>query len=157
MSVSLRYMWYLPGHDQLGDIKHYLSTLDRYNVTELGQALGLRYTTLRDLPHGGFLNEVMTLWLDEADDVLKKGKPSWRSLIRGLRNELVRQNGIANKIAADHRTQGMFALYCSIYVCTCMVLDVHKVCWAYCGMYGPRPVSYVCSVLLLLQEVIMYS
>ena len=26
----------------------------------------------------------------------------------------------------------------------------------YMYMYGPRPVSYVCSVLLLLQEVIMY-
>ena len=103
-------MCYLPGHDQLGDIKHYLSTLDRYNVTELGQALGLRYTTLRDLPPGGFLNQVMTLWLNEADDVLKKGKPSWRSLVQGLRDEVVRQNGIANKIAADHHTQGMFGL-----------------------------------------------
>ena len=80
--------------------------------------LGLLFPTLRDLPQDGFLDQVMTLWLNEADDVLKKGKPSWRSLVRGLRNEVVRQNGIANKIAADHRTQGMFALYCSIYICT---------------------------------------
>lgn len=104
-------MCYLPGHDQLGDIKSYLNTLGRTNITELGQVLGLRYATLRDLPHGGFLNEVMTLWLGEADDVLKKGKPSWRSLVQGLRNDLVRQNGIANKIAKEHPTQGMFALY----------------------------------------------
>ena len=103
-------MCYLPGHDQLDAINHYLSTLGRDNVTKLGQALGLRYTTLRDLPHGEFLNEVMTLWLDEAEDVLKKGNPSWRSLVQGLRNKIVQQNGIANRIAADHRMQGMFAL-----------------------------------------------
>ena len=103
-------MCYLPGHDQLGDIKHYLSTLDRYNVTELGQALGLMFPTLRDLPPGGFLNQVMTLWLNEADGVLKKGKPSWRSLVQGLRDKTVRQNGIANRIAVDHHTQGMFDL-----------------------------------------------
>ena len=110
MSVSLCYMYYLPGHDQLGDINSYLSALGRANVIELGQVLGLRYTTLRDLPHGGFLNEVMTLWLNKADNVLTKGKPSWKSLVRGLRNGLVRQNGIANEIAADHHMQGMFAL-----------------------------------------------
>ena len=107
-------MCYLPGHDQLGDIKHYLSTLDRYNVTELGQALGLMFPTLRDLPPGGFLNQVMTLWLNEADGVLKKGKPSWRSLVQGLRDEVVRQNGIAHRIATDHHTQGMFA--CSVFM-----------------------------------------
>ena len=111
-------MWYFPGHDQLGDIKQYLSTLGRTNVTELGQALGLRYTTLRDLPQSGFLDQVMTLWLDEAEDVLKKGKPSWRSLVQGLRDKLVRQNGIANKIAKEHRTQGMLTLLQCI--CTCM-------------------------------------
>ena len=109
-------MCYLPGHDQLGDIKSYLNTLGRTNITELGQVLGLRYATLRDLPHGGFLNEVMTLWLGEADDVLKKGKPSWRSLVQGLRNKLVRQNGIANKIAKEHPTRGMFALYTYVHV-----------------------------------------
>ena len=97
--------------------------------------LGLLFPTLRNLPQGGFLDQVMTLWLNEADDVLQNGKPSWRSLVRGLRNGLVRQNGIANKIATDHRMQGMFALYCSIYICTCMVLDQFPTYVLFCYYY----------------------
>ena len=52
----------------------------------------------------------------EADNVLKMGKPSWRSLVRGLRDEAVRQNGIANEIAKEHPTRGMFALYTYVHV-----------------------------------------
>ena len=103
-------MFYLPGHGQLGAIKHYLNVLGRPDITDLGQALGLWYITLRDLPPNEFLDQVMTLWLNGVDDVSKKGTPSWKSLVKGLRDQTVRQNGIANKIAKDHRTHGMFAL-----------------------------------------------
>lgn len=97
-------MCYFLGHGQLTDIKGYLVTLGRGNVINLGLVLGLQFATLRDLPTD-FLNHMITLWLNKADDVLSKGEPSWRSLIQGLRNKQVRQNGIANTIAKDHCTQ----------------------------------------------------
>ena len=97
-------MCYFLGHGQLTDIKGYLVTLGRGNVINLGLVLGLQFATLRDLPTD-FLNHMITLWLNKADDVLSKGEPSWRSLIQGLRNKQVRQNGIANTIATDHCTQ----------------------------------------------------
>lgn len=97
-------MCYFPGHAQFTDIKGYLVTLGRPNLTNLGLVLGLRFATLRDLPTD-FLNHMITLWLDKADDVLSKGEPSWRSLIQGLRSNQVRQNGVANNIARDHCVQ----------------------------------------------------
>ena len=105
------------GHGQLTDIKVYLVTLGRENLTNLGLVLGLRFATLRDLPTD-FLNHMITLWLDKADDVLSKGEPSWRSLIQGLRSQQVRQNGIANIIAKDHCIQSK-GIYVLSYCCIC--------------------------------------
>lgn len=117
-------MCYLPGHGQLGAIKHYLKDLTRQNITDLGLVLGLWLPTIGDRPD--FLNHVMSQWLNQVDNVASKGKPSWRSLVQGLRNEQVRQNGIANEIAEDHHTQGMFALLQCI-----------------CTSHGLRPLSFI--------------
>lgn len=120
-----------PGHAQFTDIKGYLVTLGRENVINLGLVLGLRFATLRDLPTD-FLNHMITLWLDKADDVLSKGEPSWRSLIQGLRSNQVRQNGIANTIARDHCTQtgGMYCLTVLIHTLNSFnvatVLELHE-------------------------------
>jgi len=50
---------------------------------------------------------VITSWLNKADNVESKGMPSWRALVRGLRDKQVRQNGIATNIARDHHTRGV--------------------------------------------------
>ena len=110
---------YFPGHCHLVDIKRYLNDLGRTTVTDLGLVLGVLFPTMRDLPNDDFLNRVITLWLDKADSVMSKGEPSWRSLVQGLRDKQVRQNGIANSIAKDHfitdvQSQGMLPYsYCS--------------------------------------------
>ena len=72
-----------------------------------------------------FLSQVITLWLNKADDVERKGEPSWMSLVRGLRNKQVRQNGIANTIAKDNsitdvQSQGMLS-----YVCVCVCVYIY--------------------------------
>ena len=114
---------YFPGHCHLVDIKRYLNDLDRATVTNLGLVLGVLFPTMRDLPNDVFLNRVITLWLDKVDSVMSKGEPSWRSLVQGLRDKQVRQNGIANSIAKDHcitldvQSQGMLP-YCSAYMYT---------------------------------------
>ena len=112
-------IYYFSGHDKLVDIKGYLKTLGRPTVTNVGLVLGLSFTTIRDLPNDHhFLNQVITLWLDKADNVGSKGEPSWRSLVLGLKHDTVRQNGISNNIAIHHCTtdvqlsQGMLP-YCS--------------------------------------------
>ena len=113
---------YFPGHCHLVDIKGYLNTLGRPTVTDLGLVLGVLFPTMRDLPDDDFLNRVITLWLDKADNVKSRGEPSWRSLVHGLRHKQLRQNGIANSIAKDHcimdvQSQGMLP-HCSAYMYT---------------------------------------
>ena len=119
-SVVNFYTFFLLGHSQLVDIKGYLSTLGRATVTDLGLVLGVLFTTMRDLPNDDFLNRVITLWLDKADNVGSMGEPSWRALVKGLRHKQLHQNGIANRIAKDHcitdvQSQGRLP-YCSVYM-----------------------------------------
>ena len=106
------YTCYFPGHKQLFDIKCYLNDLGRTTVTNLGVVLGILYPTMRDLPDDDFLNRVVTLWLNKADNVGSRGEPSWRSLVQGLRHNQVRQNGIANSIAEDHCIKGKCSSVC---------------------------------------------
>lgn len=109
--------------DQLVDITHYLVNLGRQEVTTLGLVLGLYFNTMRNL-QDDFLKVVITSWLNKADNVEKKGVPSWRALVRGLRDKQVRQNGIAANIARDHHTRGMCCLT------------------AVCSVYSSRPISF---------------
>ena len=100
------------------DIMRYLKTMGRAGVTNLGLVLGLQYTTINDLLGDAFLTDVVTQWFGKAENVLSKGTPSWRSLVKGLRDKLVQQNGIANKIAEEHCTQGMccFSALCKYII-----------------------------------------
>ena len=100
-----------PGHDQLSEIIPYLVTLNKTDVYKLGVKLGLQYSTLVGLPDENFINPMLTHWLQEADDVRSKGKTSWRSLVWGLRE--VQQNGIAKRIARDHRTTDLHQVQCT--------------------------------------------
>ena len=111
------------GDDQLVDITHYLVNLGRQEVTTLGLVLGLYFNTMRNL-QDDFLKVVITFWLNKADSVEKKGVPSWRALVRGLRDKQVRQNGIAANIARDHHTRGMCCLT------------------AVCSVRSSRPISF---------------
>ena len=85
----------------------YLVTLNRNDVINLGLVLGLWFTTLVNLPNENLINHMLCLWLQEADSVGSKGKPSWKSIVLGLRDKQVRQNGIANTIAKDHCFTGL--------------------------------------------------
>ena len=95
---------------------------------------------MRDLPNDHFLDQVITLWLDKSDNVESRGEPSWRSLVRGLRHNQVRQNGIANSIAKDHyitdvQSPGMFP-YCIAYTIHLRVLNliVHVPLLSWCAV-----------------------
>lgn len=130
-------MWLLPtGDDQLPDIMRYLNNVDRASVTNLGLVLGLQYNTMKNLSSDTFLNDVVTRWLGRTENVLSKGTPSWRCLVKGLRDKLVKQNGIANEIAEEYRTQGMC---CFTLVYKCISIFILAILF----------LLYVCLMLLI--------
>ena len=104
--------------NQLPDIMRYLKTMDRAGVNNLELVLGLQYTTMKNLSGNAFLNDVVTQWLGKAEGMLSKRIPSWRSLVQWLREKLVQQNGIANKITEEHCMQGMccFSAVCKYII-----------------------------------------
>ena len=61
-----------------------------HKYKDLGLELGLHYNTLSDIEANYSRNVKMCLtkclvkWLSEADSVYKKGKPTWRALVRAL-------------------------------------------------------------------------
>ena len=45
-----------------------------------------------------FLQDMLAVWLQKADQVLKKGVPTWRRLAEALKDPRVGQNGLADEI-----------------------------------------------------------
>ena len=85
------------------DIMGYLHTLDKHQLNHLGMVLGLsrhRLKGMLDTPT--FLDDMISSWLQQADQVAtKSGVPTWRSLVKALRHQLLGQNGIASQIVMD--------------------------------------------------------
>ena len=77
----------------------YLRTMDKHQLTNLGLSLP-RVRELMDSVT--FLGDMISSWLQQADQVAtKSGVPTWRALVRALRDPLLGQNGIASQIARD--------------------------------------------------------
>ena len=106
ISVEGRYYVFtaaLPGEDDFVDILGYLHTLDKTQLLHLGMVLGLSLHRMRDMMDTPtFLDDMILLWLQQADQVVtKSGIPTWRSLAKALRHQLLGQNGIAGQIVMD--------------------------------------------------------
>ena len=48
-----------------------------------------------------FREDMIAAWLQKEDQVTRRGLPTWKTLVRALRNDQVNQNGVADKIATD--------------------------------------------------------
>ena len=48
-----------------------------------------------------FRDDMVAAWLQKEDQVLKQGVPSWKSLVKALRNRRVNQTGVAETIETD--------------------------------------------------------
>ena len=94
---------FTPGEDDLVDIMCYLHSLDKHQLTNLSLVLGLSLTRVRGLMDNvTFLGDMILAWLQQADQVAtKSGVPTWRSLVKALRHQLLGQNGIAGQIVMD--------------------------------------------------------
>ena len=91
--------------NELDEVIPYLQDLSKDIIYHLGLSLGLVHPTLqerRDSSQSTYLSSVLVAWLRGQDHVLlKSGSPTWSSLVRALRDKMVRQNGIANKIETE--------------------------------------------------------
>ena len=72
-----------------------LRNLNDRDLVELGQALGLSYTTLERMKN--VLEEMVAAWLNRRDNVLSRsGEPTWAKLSEALKD--IRHTGIAQDI-----------------------------------------------------------
>lgn len=76
--------------------------LDKEKVRHLGVQLGINISTLKQLDSTAapstFGLEVVSLWIDQVDNVQKTGLPSWATLSRALRRKSVSSVKLANGI-----------------------------------------------------------
>ena len=77
-------------------VTRHLRDMNNEELTDLGGALGLRYSNLRNMSRP-LLGEMVAAWLNGEDMVLATtGNPSWASLRQALQK--IDQLGIAEKI-----------------------------------------------------------
>lgn len=88
--------------DDLLEVTNYLLDFGKTDIHNLGLSLGLNYPHLTKM--GGsetFRDDMVAAWLQKEDQVLKQGVPSWKTLVKALRNPRVNQTGVAEKIETD--------------------------------------------------------
>ena len=90
--------------EDLTNISSYLINLNGEQLKTLGQLLGLSYATItncQDTSVAKYRESILSAWLLKQDKVTEKGGPYWSTLEKALRDPLLRQNGIADKIHKD--------------------------------------------------------
>ena len=87
-------------------ITRYLRLLDKSGFLRLGMCLGLEYSSVKDLLDSKtYREDVIAAWLRRKDNVEKKsGVPTWRTLVKALKNPQVKQEGIAGDIEKNITT-----------------------------------------------------
>ena len=94
-------------HTAIGDlleVTNYLLDLGKTDIHNLGLTLGLHYPHLTKM--GGsetFRDDMIAAWLQKEDQVLKQGVPSWKTLVKALRNPRVNQTGVAERIEINKK------------------------------------------------------
>jgi len=48
-----------------------------------------------------FRDDVIAAWLQKEDQVIRRGVPTWDTLVKALKDRRVNQTGVADKIAAE--------------------------------------------------------
>ena len=87
------------GTDTLADITHYLHSLDKTAIFNLGLVLGLDYNRLKTMTDSPtFLADMLAGWLLKVDRVVETGPPTWTRLVEALKDPRVGQTGLADKI-----------------------------------------------------------
>ena len=97
--TSLNALYSHAGIETLASITSYLYPLDKTTVFNLGLVLGLDYNRLKAMMDtSSFLEDMLAGWLQQMDQVLSTGVPTWKRLVEALKDQRVGQNGLASKI-----------------------------------------------------------
>ncbi len=90
------------GNSDLYDVSNYLAALTESEVFVLSQALGLDGQTVSSFRNSPFfLDEVLMRWLQGKDEVMERGGHTWTALVKALREPVVDQHSIADKIEKE--------------------------------------------------------
>ena len=90
---------------QARDVNPYLKMLSTPQLYDLSGELGLNITELRRVSGQELPGELAERWLREDDAVYKtSGTPSWSSLIKALRSQVVGATGVADRIQQEKLT-----------------------------------------------------
>ena len=84
------------------EVTNYLLDLGKNDIYKLGLTLGLYHSHLAKMRDSEtFRDDVIVAWLQKEDQVLKMGVPTWKTLVKALRDPRVNQTGVAAKIEAE--------------------------------------------------------
>ena len=84
------------------EVTEYLLDLKEADIHHLGLTLGLHYDRLKSMSGSEtFLDDMIVVWLQKEDQVLKRGVPTWETLVKALRHRRVNQIGVAEKIETE--------------------------------------------------------
>ena len=101
---SLNALYSHAGIETLAEITSYLHPLDKATVFNLGLILGLDYNRLKTMTDSpSFLEDMLAGWLQQVDQVLSTGVPTWKRLVEALKDQRVGQKGLASKIKWDKK------------------------------------------------------
>ena len=88
--------------DDLVDITNYLLDFTHIDVYNLGLTLGLSQPHVKNMRDSDtFRDDVIASWLQKEDHVIKRGDPTWKTLVRALRERRVNKTPVADEIAAE--------------------------------------------------------
>ena len=99
-------MHFLPIHagiDDLVEVTDYLLDLEKTDIYNLGLALKLKQPEVKQMRDSEtFRDDMIAAWLEQKEDqVAKKGKPTWETLVKALKNPRVKLTEIAEIIQRD--------------------------------------------------------
>ena len=105
-NISLRYYSKsFTAIDDLYDVTKYLRNLGQTDIYRVGLTLGLNHLRLMEMKDSDtFRENMIASWLQKEDRVSRRGLPTWETLVNALRDDQVKQHGVADQIATDKFT-----------------------------------------------------
>ena len=92
-------------HAAIGDlveVTDYLLHLGQTEIYNLGLTLGLYQPHLKSMSNlHTFRYDMIASWLQKEDQMLKRGVPTWETLVKALRQPRVNQTEVAERIEID--------------------------------------------------------
>ena len=81
------------------EVTNYLLDFGQTDIHNLGITLGLYHRHLRSMRDSEtFRDDMIDAWLQKEDQVLKRGLPTWKTLVKALKDRRVNHIGLAEKI-----------------------------------------------------------